>query len=284
MLSLLALGVAGAIVGGGTFASFSAITSSGSNTFSTAGINFQDAIGVNLCTSTLGGTASGTGCSTAVGTFTSMIPGEQQFGTVKLTNQTSSTATVTVALGIADAGGSNGLTNTGSGAVGSASSTVGLGLLVFECTNSAGTVDEDCTTTDATGKLQLVYGSCGGTTSFTPQHYLGTPPVLTNGLPVGTITFTTSGVTDNGVKVGSGATSCYGGNGSTGLDGLSSVSIVASSGTPTVAGVNSLGIGKTDSLTMLVYLPATSDSTKANITNSNLTYTWTASQLAGSAH
>jgi predicted ribosomally synthesized peptide with SipW-like signal peptide len=263
MLSMLVLGVAGSVVGVGTFATFNASTTSTGNTFSSANITFADVLNGggsgNTCTSTSGAAASGSGCSVALGTLSTMVPGDSKFGTVVLTNSNTSNVAVSVALSVTDSA-NNALTNTGIGTAGATATSAGLGLLVFECQNSA-SVDENCTTTDPSGKVKVLYGSCSGS-----------PATISTALPIATTTFSITSLTDNGIKVGS--TECYGGNTTTGLAAASNLSLSSS-----------LAVNTNLSLFQLVYFPpSTSSSTLQNLSGNSLTYTWTASSLAGTAH
>lgn len=276
LLSLVVLGAAGAIIGAGTgtFALFNAVTTSTGNTFSSANITFADVMNFNganagtTCTSTSGATASGTGCTTALGSLATMVPGDSKVGTVRFTN--SGNVTVSVAMAVSDAV-SNVLTSTAIGTAATSPSSAGLGLLIFQCTTSGG-VDQNCKATDTTGKLLPVYYStCNSGSAIS----LASPGA---GLPVSTSTFNTTSLTDNGIKVvGSSTVTCYGGNTTTAfasLNGTSNSITLAS----TLAPSGNL------SLAVLVYFPpSTSSASFQNLSGNSVTYTWTATQIAGTS-
>jgi predicted ribosomally synthesized peptide with SipW-like signal peptide len=266
MLSMLVLGVAGSVAGVGTFATFNATTTSTGNTFSSANVTFRDILngnGANVCTSTSGGTAAGAGCTTALGTAATMVPGDTKYGTVVLTNQ--GNVSVSAGLTVTDSA-SNVLTSTAIGTAGTSPVSAGLGLFILECTTSGGT-DEDCTATDATGKFKVIYGSCtGAVTTLTPN----------GGLPVTSSTYNTTGLLDNGLNVKTGASSnteCWGGNTATALNALTSISLV-----------NPLATSANLSLAMVIYFPpSTSTASYQNLSANSLTYNWIATQLPGAA-
>ena len=256
LLSMIVLGIAGSVVGVGTFASFNATVTSAGNTFSTASITFSDTPnGGSACTSTAGGTTS---CTTAVGSLAGMVPGDSKFGTVVLNN--GGTVAVSLAMSVADAS-PNALTTTSIGSASSSPTSAGLGMVLLECTNSGGT-DEGCLSTDGSGKVKVLYGSCTGSVT-----------TISTALPITTSTFSTTSLTDNGIKVN--GTECWGGNTGAGIS--TAVSNLSLS--------SSLATSGNVSLAVLIYLPSSvSSSTLQNLSGNSLTYTWVATQLAGSSH
>ncbi len=102
----------------------------------------------------------------------------------------------------------------------------------------------------------MLYGSCTGSVT-----------TISTALPIATSTFSTSGVTDNGINVG--GTKCWGGNTSSAINGLSGISLSSS-----------LATSANLSLAVLVYLPpSVSSSSFQGQSGNSLTYTWTATQL-----
>ena len=272
MLSMLVLGVAGSVVGmgSGTFAVFNATTTSTGNTFSTASITFSNTTAGGTCTSTAGAAATGT-CTATLNRAT-MVAGDSKLGATTLTN--GGNAGVTVSLGITDSG-SDTISTTGIGAAKSTAVSDALGLLIFECLDGSG---NDVSCSGSVASLYTVYGSCGSS---------GSPATFASVTQAGAFTAsnvtTNNGLSDNGIKVGTGTNGfCYGGNTAAGIKGLS-VPIVATSGSPTVAGANSLATTKTDNLAIIVYLPTTADNSAQNQTSTSYTLTYTATQLAGSS-
>ena len=272
MLSMLVLGVAGSVVGmgSGTFAVFNATTTSTGNTFSTASITFSNTTAGGTCTSTAGGATVPANCTSTV-TRSTMVAGDSKLGTTTLTN--GGNAGVTVSMAITDSG-ADSISTTGIGAAKSAAVSDALGLLIFECLGAGG-VDVSCS--GAVTSLYTVYGSCGS--SGSPAAFAS----VTQSGAFSASNITTSGVTDNGIKIGTSTDGvCYGGNTAAGISGLT-VPIVASSSNPTVAGANSLATTKTDNLAIIVYLPTTADNSAQNKTATNYTLTYTATQLSGSS-
>jgi len=283
MLTMLVLGAAGSVVGVGTFATFNASVTSTGNTFSTGTISFSStSAGSTTCTSTNGATASGSGCSTALGTLASMVPGDSKFLTTTLTNSNSSTVPVTVNMAVTDAssGGTTALDNKGINAAATSSAgPMGLGLAIFECQDTNG-ADIACSSSSMQ-KLKVLYGSCAG----------GVTTVSRSGAAAfATTDVSSASVTDNGLKLLGTSTECYGGDTGSGSNsgvanqnGTTSISIVGSA-TP----LTSLAANSAYNLLMLAYLPVPSDDTVINIAGTNaspnLTFTWTASSLAGTSH
>jgi hypothetical protein len=274
MLSMLVLGVAGSVVGmgSGTFAVFNAQTTSTGNTFSTASITFSNTVsGGGTCTSTAGAPATGT--CTATLTRSTMVAGDSKLGTTTLTN--GGNAGVTVQVVITDSG-SDTISTTGIGAAKSTAVSDALGLLIFECLDGTG-ADIACSSASV-ASLYTVYGSCGA--SGSPATFA---TVTQAGAFSSSFVTTNNGLSDNGIKVGTGTNGyCYGGNTGAGIKGLS-VPIVASSSSPTVAGANSLATSKTDNLAIIVYLPTTADNSAQAKTATSYTLTYTATQLAGTS-
>ncbi|HLG70855.1 MAG TPA: SipW-dependent-type signal peptide-containing protein [Chloroflexota bacterium] len=261
MLSMLVLGIASSVVGVGTFATFNASTTSTNNTFSSATISFQDVLNAggagNTCSSTAGAAATGSGCTVALGSLSTMVPGDSKFGRVVLTNN--SNVAVSVALSVTDSA-SNALTTTSIGTAGTSPTSAGLGLIVLQCQTSGG-ADESCGATDASGKVKILYGSC-----------TGNPATISVALPLATTSFSTASLTDNGIKVNT--TECYGGNTGSGLASISNASLSSS-----------LAVSGTLSLAHLIYLPpSVSSASMQNLSGNSLTYTWTASSLAGTSN
>jgi hypothetical protein len=270
MLSMLVLGAAGSAAGLGTFAQFNASTTSTGNTFSSAAVTFSSTNTGGTCTSTNGATATGT-CSTTT-TLGTMVPGDSKLGTTILTN--GGNVSVKVDLGIVDTANSSAGTALTTNSIGAKANTTagtyGLGILVFECRLHSTSADAPCTGGSSALDLYTVYGDCGGTNTVISS--------IGNQLLASLIN--TTGVTDNGIKVS--GTTCYGGNTGAGIHNLS-IPIVALSGAPTAGNTSPLATTKTDSLGILVYLPYPANNTLQNITSTNITYTWTATQIAGAS-
>lgn len=264
LLTMLAVGVAGSVVGAGTFATFNAVVTNSGNTFATGFISFKS-VGTNgTCESLTGGTASGTGCTTAFATLSSMKPGDTKYGHIVLTNETGS-LTVTPSLTISDTTptalttAANGIGGAGSSSAGTATQTApNLGVLIFQCTATTGGADTDCAGTTAK-TLIPVYGTCASNPATTAAAIATTDIV--------------PGATNNNVTVRS--VSCVGGNTATAAYPLTVSDLLPSSGT--------LAANGTDSLAVIVYLPTpASSSTLQNLT-ATLSFAFTATQQAGTS-
>ncbi len=262
---MLALGVAGSVVGVGTFAAFTAVVTNSGNIFSTGFITF-DSTGTNgTCTSTNGGTASGAGCTAAFATLTNMKAGDTKYGHLVLTNHASS-LTVTPSLSISDTTptalttGTTGIGGAGVSSAGTNSVTApDLGVLIFQCTATTGGADTDCNGTTAK-TLIPIYGTCAANPTTTAAA-LATTDIV-------------PGATNNNVTVRS--QSCVGGNTAAAAYPLSITDLLPSSGT--------LAAGATDSLAIIVYLPTPAASSTLQNLSSNLSFAFTATQQAGTSN
>jgi len=255
MLTMLVMGVAGSIVGIGTFAQFNAVTSNPSNTFATGNIVFSNQPnGGATCTGT-SGTNSGvaTGCATLVTIGSNMVAGDSKLGTLALGNTSSSARAITLGLQVTGTGGvlENAVAN---------ASTSGLGLLLFQCQTSTG-VPTACSTNNVL--LTQVYPTTGTCAPGTVAGGLTTSKIST------TAVSNTASVQVNSVT-------CTGGSVLTG-------STVTVSGTDLVsAGTYGLATGTTDNLAAIVYLPSPAGNSQAS-TSDTLSFTWTATQINGTS-
>jgi len=280
MLSMLVIGVAGSIVGvgSGTFSLFNAVTTSESNTFTSASVTFSNTTNGGTCTSTAGAAATTAAACTASTSYTgqlaTMVPGDSKTMTTTLTN--GGNVSVTVTLGVAENSGSNSLTSNGIGTAGSTTAgTDGLGLLVFECRTS-GHADVACGS-GTVAELYVIYGSCGNSGSTSGNATVTQAGAFTSA------NVTSTGLNDNGVKVGTSTNGyCYAGDTTTALAGAS-IPIVGTA-TPTVGNVAPMAAAATDNLAMIMYLPTIANNNLQNISSSSLNLTWTASQIAGTSH
>lgn len=265
MASMLVLGVAGSVigVGSGTFAQFNAVTTNTGNTFASSDIKFVNTNGAGTaCTgqsSVTNGVASGCG---VIATLGSLIPGDSKLGLFTLVNNSSTEPALSIKLAVAAELNHSSLLDTNTPTSGTSGSTGGLALLVFRCTAAGGTTAQACTGV-ANTNLVPVIGTCTGTPSIT----------ATTGLTKAAIGgASTSAAT---VTVGDAFTVCTGGpiiTSSTSIGGLDTVNGVA----------NVLGVGHTDNLGALVYLPGTSGNAMAALSDI-VDFTWTATQIPGTA-
>jgi hypothetical protein len=244
MASMLVLGVAGSViaVGNGTFAAFNATTSNTANTFATGDISLKlTDNGSTVCTGT-SGTALGvaTGCGVVVSLGSNMVAGDSKLGLFTL-DTTGSARAADITL----------TTDTScSGCAGSLlSSTLpsatppGLAMLIFRCTDGSGAA-----------------AACSGTN--TPvQLYPSTSPCSPGSISA----FSNTVIGSNaGTSVAVNSHACTGGP------------IVQSNGSL----FSALGIGSTENLAAVVYLPSAADNTMAHLT-STLEFSFVATQVNG---
>ncbi len=262
MMTMLVVGVAGAVVGTGTFASFNAIVDNSGNTFSTGQITFSTTDHVSAAC--LAGPAAGSTTTCATSFFfnpgTTLAAGDARLGTLTLTNGGS--IPVGIQLSVTASSGSNALTtNSGIGAEGANTGSPSLGFLIFECETSGGG-DNDCNST-GNAKLLPLYGTCGsssGVISITSAT-INSAWAASKIIPAGS--------TSNAVKVDTNP-SCAGGNTTT--------------GTPTLVPItSSLAASGVMHLAVLAYLPESATNGLQNLTSTTLDFTWTATQLTGAA-
>jgi predicted ribosomally synthesized peptide with SipW-like signal peptide len=257
MMTMLVLGIAGSVIGVGTFAQFNAVTNNPSNTFAAGQIVFSNTVGSTTCTGQ-SGTSSGvaSGCATLVTIPSSMVPGDSKLGLFSLSNVSTSARAVTLAMQVSATASSaldaNSIANT---------ATSGLGLLVFQCTNGGSPVV--CTNNPVT--LTQVYPS----TSTCSPGSIATAGGLTTSKISTLAVSNTQSIQVNGVT-------CTGGN-------VTQASAQTIAGTDTVAtGQTGLATGTTDNLATIVYLPSVAGNSMSNLT-STLNFTWTATQVNGTS-
>ena len=275
MLTMLVLGVAGSVVGIGTYATFNATVTSTGNTFATGTFTFSMTEYGGTCTDASGASSSGTCAAYLTGInapFTGWVPGSSWLTYTTLNNASTSPSAVTATVAFSDSA-SNALTNNG---VDSNSTTTqeaaGLGLVMFECQTNAG-ADVACNNASLQ-KLDVIYGNCGG----------GAGTVLTRGLAgaIATTDVTQPSSTDNGIKVF--GTECYGGDNATpvtnnGLNKLGSAVNIIGTGLP----ATTLAKNTSYNVLMLFYLPNTASNSLAGLTGNSLTATFTANSVAGAS-
>jgi predicted ribosomally synthesized peptide with SipW-like signal peptide len=255
MLMLLVLGVAGSVIGLGTFAQFNAVTSNPNNTFVTGQIIFSNTVNGTTCTGQ--STSAASGCAVLVTIPSNMVAGDSKLGLFSLSNLTSSARAITLAMQVT--AGTSSLLDTNSIAN---AATSGLGLLLFQCTNGGSPV---ACTNSSNNPVTL--------TQVYPASGQCSPGSITGGLTTSNISTLAVSNTQS-IQVNS--VTCTGGN-------VTQTSAQTVSGTDLVdTGQYGLATGTTDNLAAIVYLPSVSGNGQSNLT-STLNFSWTATQVNGTA-